>query len=44
MIVDPWGIVLATVPDREGYAVAELDMDRLDEIRRRLPALRHRRL
>lgn len=44
MIVDPWGTVLATVPDREGYAVAELDMAHQDEIRRRLPALQHRRL
>jgi nitrilase len=44
MIVDPWGTVLATVPDGEGIAVAELDFARLEEIRERLPALRHRRL
>ena len=44
MIVDPWGIVLCTVPDGEGIGVADLDFDMLDEIRQRLPALRHRRL
>ncbi len=44
MIVDPWGTVLSTVPDGEGLGLAELDLERLAEIRRRLPALRHRRL
>ena len=43
MIVDPWGIVLAQVPDREGYAVAELDLDGQREIRARFPALANRR-
>jgi len=44
LIADPWGTVLSTVPDGEGIALAELDFARQDEIRRRLPALRHRRL
>jgi deaminated glutathione amidase len=43
MIVDPWGVVLATAPDVEGTIVADLDLDRLQEIRHRLPALSHRR-
>jgi predicted amidohydrolase len=43
MIVDPWGIVLAQVPDREGYAVAELDLENQREIRTRLPSLANRR-
>jgi predicted amidohydrolase len=43
MVVDPWGTVLATAPDGEGYALAELDFDRQDAIRTRLPALAHRR-
>jgi predicted amidohydrolase len=42
MIVDPWGVVLAAVPDREGVAVAELDRDAVHDIRRRLPSLAHR--
>ncbi|HSB62501.1 MAG TPA: carbon-nitrogen hydrolase family protein [Vicinamibacteria bacterium] len=44
MIVDPWGAVLAQVPDGAGVAVAELDFERQDRLRRELPALRHRRL
>jgi deaminated glutathione amidase len=44
MVIDPWGTVLCTVPDGEGFALAELDFARQEEVRRRLPALRHRRL
>jgi predicted amidohydrolase len=44
MIVDPWGAVLAQVPDGEGIALAELDFDRQDRLRRELPALSHVRL
>jgi predicted amidohydrolase len=43
MIVDPWGVVLAVAPDTETAVVADLDLDRLRDIRRRLPALQHRR-
>jgi predicted amidohydrolase len=43
MIVDPWGLVLAAAPDTEAAIVAELDFELLGEVRRRLPALTHRR-
>jgi predicted amidohydrolase len=43
MIVDPWGIVLAQAPDGEGHIVAELDLQRLGEIRAQLPSLANRR-
>jgi predicted amidohydrolase len=43
MIVDPWGLVLATAPDAETAIVADLDFERLTDIRGRLPSLRHRR-
>jgi len=43
MIIDPWGTVLATAPDGEVLITAELDFDRLAQIRRRLPCLTHRR-
>jgi predicted amidohydrolase len=43
MIVDPWGIVLAQAPDREGHIVAELDLERQREIRASLPSLANRR-
>lgn len=41
MIVDPWGTILAQAADGEGVALARLDLDRLDRVRRELPALRH---
>jgi predicted amidohydrolase len=44
LIVDPWGGLLAQVPDGEGVAVAELDFERQDRLRRELPALDHVRL
>jgi predicted amidohydrolase len=43
MIVDPWGTVLATCPDRDGYALAPLDLDYLDRFRSEVPALANRR-
>ncbi len=44
MVVDPWGEVLACVPEGEGLAVADIDAARLAQVRRQLPALKHRRL
>jgi predicted amidohydrolase len=43
MIVDPWGLVLASAPDTETAIVADLDPDVLRDVRRRLPSLSHRR-
>jgi deaminated glutathione amidase len=43
MIVDPWGLVLAQAPDREGYAIADLDLERQLQIRAELPSLANRR-
>ncbi len=43
MIVDPWGTVLATCPDRDGYALAELDLDYLQRFRTEFPSLANRR-
>ena len=42
LIADPWGIVLAEAPDEETVISAELDRERLREIRRNLPALANR--
>ena len=44
MIVDPWGAVLAQVAGGEGFATADLDLERVDALRRELPALSHVRL
>ena len=43
MIVDPWGVVLGCLPEGEGVVGAELDRERLADVRRRLPALGSRR-
>ena len=43
MIVDPWGVVLATAPDATGFITADLDLEHQADIRRRLPALANRR-
>ncbi len=43
MIVDPWGVVLAQMPDREGHVIADLDFAAQDRIRADLPALANRR-
>ncbi len=43
MIVDPWGIVLAQAPDAETFVIADLDLDRQDAIRQKLPSLANRR-
>jgi predicted amidohydrolase len=42
MIVDPWGLVLAQAPDFETFILADLDFDRLEGIRTKLPSLANR--
>jgi predicted amidohydrolase len=42
MIVDPWGTVLATAPDGEGFVAAELDFAAQDRVREQLPSLANR--
>ncbi|MFZ0889633.1 MAG: carbon-nitrogen hydrolase family protein, partial [Candidatus Binataceae bacterium] len=44
MIVDPWGRVIARAADTEGVAVAPIDLEYLERVRKELPALDHRRL
>ncbi|XP_046426624.1 deaminated glutathione amidase isoform X1 [Neodiprion fabricii] len=43
MIVDPWGTVIAQCAERTGIAVAEIDLDLLDKIRKNMPCDKHRR-
>ncbi|HWN72960.1 MAG TPA: carbon-nitrogen hydrolase family protein [Solirubrobacterales bacterium] len=42
MIVDPWGVVLATAPGGEGFAAADLDLAEQDRVRESLPSLANR--
>ncbi len=43
MIVDPWGKVIARTGAEPGLVLANIDLDYLENVRRRLPALSHRR-
>jgi predicted amidohydrolase len=43
MIIDPWGVVLATAPDRPGWIVADLDLEAQAVTRSKLPSLANRR-
>ena len=42
MIVDPWGVVLATAPDGECFVAADLDFEAQDRVRESLPSLANR--
>ena len=42
MIIDPWGRIVAELPEGEGVLWADLDPALLASVRNRLPALRHR--
>jgi predicted amidohydrolase len=42
MIVDPWGEVLARAADEECFVAADLDLERQDEVRDRVPSLANR--
>ncbi len=44
LVVDPWGDVIAQASEGTGVVVAPVDLDRLADVRRRLPSLAHRRL
>jgi deaminated glutathione amidase len=44
MIVDPWGEVLAARAEGEGIVLADLDLERVREVRAALPANLNRRL
>jgi deaminated glutathione amidase len=44
MIVDPWGIPIATASDGPGLALAEIDLGRSAKVREAIPVRRHRRL
>jgi predicted amidohydrolase len=44
MIVDPWGHVVAMASDGPGIALAEIDLARVDRVRRAMPVAEHRRL
>jgi nitrilase len=44
MLIDPWGVILANLPEGEGFISGTLSKDKLKEVRSKLPALKHRKL
>ncbi|HEV2078308.1 MAG TPA: carbon-nitrogen hydrolase family protein [Allosphingosinicella sp.] len=43
LVVDPWGKVILDMGSEPGVGFAEIDPAQVDEVRGRLPAIRHRR-
>jgi predicted amidohydrolase len=41
-IIDPWGVVLADAGTEVGIAIAEIDPQRIAQVRRQMPSLQHR--
>lgn len=44
MLIDPWGEIMAVLPEGEGIVAGTIERARLDEVRASLPALKHRKL
>jgi predicted amidohydrolase len=44
MLIDPWGTVVSEASDGVGVMFGRIERQRLEDIRRELPALQHRRL
>ena len=44
VIINPWGEVMDVKESGEGIVLAEIDTERLKSIRRKFPALMHRKL
>ena len=42
MVIDPWGSVLADAGTTPGLAIADISTERLQQVRRQMPSLRHR--
>jgi predicted amidohydrolase len=43
LVVDPWGEIVLDMGDGAGVGFAELDLQKVDEVRSRVPAISHRR-
>ena len=43
LVVDPWGNVLLDMGTKEGIGFADIDLQRIVDVRSRIPALNHRR-
>ena len=44
IVIDPWGEVLLDMGEEVGVGIVEIDVDRIAEIRQKLPCLKHTRM
>ncbi len=44
VIIDPWGTILSELPEGEGFITGTLSKEKINEVRSKLPALKHRKL
>ena len=44
MLIDPWGEIIAEIQQGEGVAIADIDLQALADIRRRMPIREHLRI
>ena len=42
-VIDPWGTVIAECPEGEEMVVAELSLDKIEDVKKNMPVDRHRR-
>jgi predicted amidohydrolase len=42
-IIDPWGKIIADAGTEPGFAIAEMDPEKLNEVKGKIPSLKHRR-
>lgn len=42
MVIDPWGVILSDAGERPGMAIAEINPQRLAQVRQQMPSLQHR--
>ncbi|MDM5331701.1 carbon-nitrogen hydrolase family protein [Neobacillus sp. CF12] len=43
MAIDPWGLMIAQSSDKDGVLTVDLDLDLVDDVRKRVPTLSQRR-
>ena len=44
VVYDPWGQMVACASDREEVVLADIDIELVHEVRKRMPCQEHRRL
>ncbi|WP_221792138.1 carbon-nitrogen hydrolase family protein [Aquisediminimonas sediminicola] len=42
-VIDPWGEILLSLGEEQGLGIVDLPLDRIDDIRARIPVIAHRR-